>query len=210
MYEEILNRDHVAMQLVEYIYSLNDFSIPQNHTFSYQHMGAILTDTILQAGLNYRNVVEPRVQRVIRNYPDATVTSAFLAIMISEGTYQILDWRHPEKPRRLFELTTFLFRNGIETEADLHTWLLNDINSRSLMNINGIGPKSVDYLKNLVNISTVAIDRHIHNFVKNAGLNIDMYDDIRSIVILAASSMDLLPSKLDHAIWLYMSNGKRD
>lgn len=194
-----------AQKLVSYIESLDDFPIPKNRVYSYDHMGAVLTDTILQAGLNYKTVVAPRVNRVINTYPEAKIVSIFLLTIHRDGPQKILNWNHPEKPQRLLQLTEFLYNHGIESETDLHNWLIPPENSYLLISIKGIGPKTVDYLKNLVKISSVAVDRHIRNFVQNAGIGFVRYEDIQFTVIQAAEILDLSPAVLDHAIWNYMS-----
>jgi hypothetical protein len=35
----------------------------------YGHMGATLTDAVLQSGISYETVVLPRVERILRDYP---------------------------------------------------------------------------------------------------------------------------------------------
>ncbi len=194
-----------AYILANYIQSLDNFSISTEHNYGYDHMGAILTDAILQAGLNYRTVVAPRVKRVITNFPEANVTSIFLNYIHQYGAFHILQWQHPEKPRRLDELTTFLYEKGIETRNDLHKWLVVPQNDNMLMKIRGIGLKTVDYLKNLINLPTVAIDRHVRGFVHNAGISSVDYAELRSIVISAATILDITPTILDYAIWSFMS-----
>lgn len=198
-----------AQLLKNYINSLDNFSVMNNQMGNYKHMGAILTDTVLQAGLNYRTVVEPRVRRVLNNYPEAKITSVFLKTINQFGANSILNWKHPEKPRRLLDVTSLLCSCGVETEDDLKYWLVEPINAQTLRMIKGIGPKTVDYLKNLVDLPSVAVDRHIKNFVKNAGIYCDGYEDIRSIVISAASLLELSPDELDHAIWLFMSTSRQ-
>jgi hypothetical protein len=195
-----------AQLLKQYILSLDDFVLTTKPYEGYKHMGAILTDAILQAGLNYKTVVAPRVQRVIKQYPEALTTSKFLSIIREDGADHVLNWRHPEKPRRLYEITAFLDQLSIDTDKDLHNWLLNKSNSESLLQINGIGPKTRDYLKNLVNISSVAVDRHIRNFVQSAGILNKEYAELQLIVETTANLLKISSSSLDHAIWLYMSS----
>lgn len=194
-----------AYILAKYIQSIENFPVPKNQNYGYDHMGAILTDAILQAGLNYQTVVAPRVRRVLTNYPDADVTSVFLNYIHRDSAFDILQWQHAEKPRRLLELTTFLYEMGIESRDDLYKWLIDPENGDLLIRIRGIGLKTVDYIKNLVNIPTVAIDRHVRNFVHNAGISSLNYTELRSIVINAATILDLSPSNLDYAIWSFMS-----
>jgi hypothetical protein len=50
---------------------------------------------------------------------------------------------------------------------------------QKLLSIKGIGPKTVDYFKILVGVSTAAIDRHLLNFLKLAGLTPAGYRETR-------------------------------
>jgi hypothetical protein len=202
-----INQDNIefAQKLVNYINSLSNFSIPYQHHFCYNHIGATLSDMVLQAGLNYKYVVEPRIRRIIINYPEAKTTTKFYTCLQHVGVNLVLSWNHHEKPRRLLEVTKYFLDKNIETEDNLRDWLLIPTNCYQLMKINGIGPKSVDYLKNLVNLQSIAVDRHIRKFVNLAGMNIQDYSDIQTVVSSTANIMCIEPSILDHAIWLYMS-----
>src|SRR5690606_26204122 len=132
---------------------------------TYEHIGALFTDSVLQAGVNYRTTVFPRVQRVLEEFPDASTTTAFLNAIHQYGANTILDWSHPEKPARLERLTEFFFDQKQETEADLSSWLQDDHNILKMREIRGIGPKTADYMKRLLNIPAIPVDRHIFRFV---------------------------------------------
>lgn len=194
-----------AKLLAEYIDSLNGFSIPNNHNYCYYHMGATLSDLVLQAGLNYRHVVKPRIENIIIMYSGATTTSSFYRVLLTHGANIVLNWNHPEKPRRLTAVTEFFISEAIEKETELQMWLNNPDNCFKLLKIHGIGLKSVDYLKNLVNIPSIAVDRHIRKFVSMAGLDIQNYSEIQDVVQKTANIMSIEYSTLDHAIWQFMS-----
>lgn len=200
-----------ARRLANYILALDDFSIPTTVQFqSYGHMGAILTDAILQAGLNYRTVVAPRVNNVINRYPQANTTVSFLNVIIRDGANRVINWNHHEKPRRLHELSALLFEYRINTEDELREWLINSYSQELLLDIKGVGPKTVDYLKKLVNIQSVAIDRHIRKFVSNSGIHYGEYSEIKKVVEFTADLLDVHRSCLDYAIWSYMSTKKQE
>ncbi len=76
--------------------------------------------------------------------------------------------------------------------------------AQTLIEIKGIGAKTIDYLKNLVGIPTVAVDRHIRKLVLYAGIPVTDYMEIRAIVGREDRS-SVRPDYLDHAIWLYAS-----
>lgn len=192
--------------LAEFVSSLDDFPDATEIRPSHRHMGATIADCILQAGLNYRTVVEPRVRRLRREWPEAATSSGFLSILASLGGNHVLDWRHPEKPRRVMDLTCLLIERGVETEEALGRWLAVPGNGDALWSIKGVGPKTVDYLKTLVGMPCIAVDRHVRTFVKAAGLPSDRYDDVRRVVELAADKLLVNRNALDCAIWTYVAS----
>lgn len=196
-----------AQQLANYVLSLPGFSIDQQPKHTYDHMGAVIADTILQAGLNYRTVVEPRVRDILHKYPEARTTSMFYSLIGQIGVGRVLNWKHHEKISRVFRLTRFFMEAKIEEEEDLRNWLDIPDSIDSLLKLKGIGLKTVDYLKNLVGIPSVAVDRHIRSFITGAGIRKNEYMEIRTIVENAADLLSVSRQSLDHAIWLYLAEG---
>lgn len=192
-----------ARRLADFVASLNDFKINPHEVRSYGHMGATITDAVLQSGLNYRTVVEPRVRCVLHQYPNAKTSSAFLGVMEEVGANRVLNWRHPEKPRRAHELTSFFVRMNVESEESLAWWLLDSNNCRQLTGLKGIGLKTVDYLKCFAGIPAIAVDRHVRRFLHSAGVRRDRYQDVQTAVAYAADLLRVPRSSLDHAIWIY-------
>ena len=121
------------------------------------------------------------------------------------GLHDVLSWSHPEKPTRIGQLTEFLAERNIETEHDLSEWLIVEANSESLRGLRGVGPKTVDYLKSLVGIPAVAVDRHVRTFVGWAGIQMSDYNEIRQLVADAADILMVERHTLDHAIWSYVA-----
>lgn len=197
-----------SRKLVDFIESLGDFVIRSINNRGYGHMGATITDSILQAGLNYKTVVEPRVRAVLEGFPLATTSAKFLGILTEHGANKILSWRHPEKPRRVYELTTFFVAESVDTEECLGQYLRCSTNCEKLLTLNGIGPKTVDYLKNFAGVPAIAVDRHITHFVAVAGINCKSYDEISQTVYTAADLLSASASDLDYAIWEYVSQGR--
>lgn len=168
---------------------------------TYRHMGATLCDTILQAGLNYRTVVEPRVERILSFWPRATSSSLFLERIEAFGLESVLDWRDPVKLERIEKLAAFCVDEGLETEESLRGWLVAEKNALALLAQPGVGPKTVDYLKNLVGLSTIPIDRHMTNFLERAGLQCHSYEERQRALLALACCLDVDPRCLDAAIW---------
>lgn len=195
-----------ALRLKEYIDTIDDFHLIQPEPSPYvNHIGALFTDAILQAGVNYRNVVWPRVCYVLENFPHADTVHSFAEVLNHYGTANILRWNNKEKTRRMQELICFCLDNGIETASDLAVFLKNDINVEELKNIHGIGDKTCDYMKRLLGFDTVAVDRHIRAFIESADIMCRNYYDIKEVVEFAADFMNCARRKLDYSIWMYMS-----
>ncbi len=74
-----------------------------------------------------------------------------------------------------------------------------------LGSIKGVGPKTIDYFKILVGVSTTAIDRHLLNFLGLAGLAPYGYLDAQTIINAAADILSVDRAYFDHSIWQFMS-----
>lgn len=197
-----------ARHLAASVRLLPDFEIPTDIA-RYSTIGPVLTDAVLQSGLNYRTVVAPRVNRLIDRYAEACAdTGSFLYLLRITTSYELLAWNHDEKPRRLLELTEWLVARDVWNLCDLRNWLSCELRAQTLIEIKGIGSKTIDYLKNLVGLPTVAVDRHIRALVSSVGIPVTDYAEIRNIVTLAAGFLAVRPDYLDHAIWLYVSRAR--
>ena len=195
-----------ALRLKEYISQIDDFKFIEPKYCPYiNHVGALFTDTILQAGVNYRSVVWPRVAHVLDTFPYATTVSIFAEILENYGTANVLHWSNAEKVQRMNELVLFCLDNHIETSRQLAEFLRYEQNVNLLKDIHGIGNKTCDYLKRLLGFDTVAVDRHIRSFIESADISSDDYFDIKEIVEFAADFMDKTRRELDYSIWSYMS-----
>ncbi|MEW6068163.1 MAG: hypothetical protein AB1610_07735 [Nitrospirota bacterium] len=65
-------------KLSKYIKSLKDFKIVKpDIPVPYNHMGATITDAMLQAGTTWDTVVKPRIKKLL-NYSEAKTTTGFL------------------------------------------------------------------------------------------------------------------------------------
>ena len=195
-----------ALRLKEFINQMDDFKFVKPEYCPYiDHIGALFTDTILQAGLNYRSVVWPRVAHVLETFPYATTVSVFAEVLDNYGTANVLHWRNADKIQRMNELVWFCIDNRIETSRQLTDFLKYDNNILLLKDIHGIGNKTCDYLKRLLGFDTVAVDRHIRSFMESADIFCDDYFDIKEIVEFAADFMEKPRRVLDYSIWSYMS-----
>ena len=197
-----------AQILAEYVRNLNNFAIQTTIDGDYNHMGAIISDAILQAGTRYATVVRPRIMNIMALYPEVRTTSGFLQLILKIGVKNVLSWHDDEKPNRVVGATEFFIKEGVETQEDLRTWLSQEGNIQKLLSLRGVGPKTADYFKILAGIQTNAIDRHLLKFLEEAGIQVSNYQEAQEIINLTADILGLDRAIFDHSIWKYMSNGK--
>lgn len=196
--------DSKARILCEYIGSLRDFSYVEPEPL-HRHMGAIITDAILQSGLNFETVVKPRVQKILNDHPEAATTTGYLKTIEKTGLNALLDWKDQEKPRRVIEATKLLTREGVETPEQLKVWLENEQNVAKLDAVKGVGNKTLDYFRFLSGIPTAAVDRHLLNFLRKASVSVSGYDEAKKVINRAADILRKNRCCLDQSIWTYMS-----
>ena len=197
--EELCN---YATKLVNFIQT-KEFA-PVTQRKPYYHMGATITDAILQAGLNYHHVVYPRVLKILVEYSDYKTTCDFIILMQVLPLTEIVNFKNSKKLQRIRDLSWFLYNNGIENEDQLAKWLDAEKNVSLLRKVNGIGPKTVDYLKILSGNQAIAIDRHLFTFLEMAGIYHCSYDEASLIYARAAELLNISQYELDKKIWLYM------
>jgi hypothetical protein len=192
-----------AIKLAEYTRSLPDF-VFQRELDCYDHMGALIVDAVLQAGIHYESVVKPRVLRIQRDFPEALSTSAFLEVLSKVGSEKLLDFRG-DKPMRVLEVTCLLRYEGIESVSQLADWLGKKDNKDRLSQIKGIKNKTVEYMRILAGADSIAIDRHLMNFLKAAKIDCVTKDEASKVISATATLLGMNMSHYDHSIWTYMS-----
>lgn len=195
-----------ARVLVDYIQCLESFNtISVERKPVYNHIGALFTDIVLQAGLNYKSVVRPRVIRILNEYPNANTVAKFDDIISEVGLEKLINWRHPVKIQRVLEVVNFSKDRDIDTCQDLLSFLSITPNHIEFLKINGFGFKTLDYTLKLLSHDTVAVDRHIVAFINQAGLTIKDYHSVKKVVEYAADFMNISRTSIDYSIWNYMS-----
>jgi len=192
-------------QIVAQYFESKDFTEDSQKT-PYYHMGATITDSILQAGLNYRSVVYPRVLKLLEGFPDYKTTSDFLILMQIQPLSELIAWRNEEKLKRIFDLTWYLFNQGVENEDELSRWLISTSNAQTLLQIKGIGPKTLDYIGLLSGNQAIAIDRHLFLFLERMGIPNKTYNEAKVIYNKASQILGVSNYQLDQKIWLLMSS----
>lgn len=196
----------LAEQLVEFI-NQKEFE-PVTQRTPYYHMGATITDAILQAGLNYRYVVYPRVLKLLTKFSDYKTTCDFIILMQVIPLMDLVDLKNERKLQCINDLSWFLFNNDIENENQLAVWLDNDKNTYQLRKIKGIGPKTIDYLKMLSGSQAIAIDRHLFAFLELAGIYNRTYLEANLIYSYTSELLGMSKYQLDRKLWLYMSKSR--
>lgn len=194
-----MNSDHIKkiLKLVSYINTHKNKFEPATQRTPYYHMGATITDAILQAGLNYKNVVYPRILTLLTQYSDYRTTSDFIILIQTIPLTRLIKWKNEIKIKRIMALTWFFYNNEIENEIKLALWLNDPSNIKDLSRIKGIGPKTIDYLKMLSGNQTIAIDRHLFKFLEIAGILVKTYEEAQLIFCKAADILDMSPYILD-------------
>jgi hypothetical protein len=201
-----MSLDLDAQRLVQYIQSRTDFVVRKVDP-PYGHMGATLADTVLQANNRYSSVT-PRVQRILTRWPNATTVTVVLDLLESVSTMTFLNWNGVDRAERFDSILSLLNRERVETETDLQTWMTKDANLQKLRAIHGVGPKTVDYLKIMVGLQSIAIDRRLLTFLSGAGIAVNPgdYNTAREILRHAAVLLSIPPADFDHSIWRYIGD----
>lgn len=96
-----MSQNNEINKLINFIENHQDFNIiKSNSCFYNNHLGAVLTDIILQAGLNYRTVVLPRVLRVYNEFYSANNLDGLLGTINEIGLNNFLNWQNEIKLNR--------------------------------------------------------------------------------------------------------------
>jgi hypothetical protein len=185
---------------------------PVSASRGWTHMGAVICDAGLQAGINYTTVVLPRLRRLVELWPAATTTSAFVAQLATDDLGAILQWRGQKKLAVIAGIANVLATAHIETPAQLAAIYADSqaaMTLSSLRRVKGVGPKTIDYLAILVGSSQhVAIDQHLRGFARDAGIADLTYDGLRTLYAAAAHRRGWRLGDLDAAIWRYQANAR--
>lgn len=193
--------------LIEFIENNPDFNIiKSNICFYNNHLGAVLADIILQAGLNYKTVVFPRVLNIYKNYESANDLNGLLTILEQTNISEFLQWKNEIKISRFKSVIEYLLENGISDSYALSIHLQNPIHANEFLNIQGIGNKTLDYFLKLMNVETIAVDRHIINFLVKADIEFVNYNSAKKIVEYTADILEISRRDMDYSIWKFMSN----
>lgn len=168
---------------------------------TYVHVGALLADAVLQAGLSYRSVVLPRVRRILKEFPNADRVGTLICIVKEGDSSNFLNWQHPTKTVRFERLVSYLYESKVDTTEDIREALKCDKFCTELESLHGVGPKTIDYMGCLVGIESIAVDRHIRTFAIRAGVIIDDYNFLKNTFCCAADLLSISRREFDAWVW---------
>lgn len=172
------------------------------------HFGAVIADSVLQAGVNYGTVVRARVDRICIQFPEAATLSGLMSTLEVRSAADFLLWTHPVKVNRFLSLTEFFECRGLETTNHISDWVQGRHSRQELLSLHGIGPKTFDYLACLVGVDCIAVDRHVRTFASEAGVQLKDYESLKAAVSFAADLLEMSRRDFDSWIWKTIS-GRR-
>jgi hypothetical protein len=200
-------------KLVAYIKSCG-LQIPVRNP-PHEHVGSIIADAVLQVRFRWKTHVGPRLERMRDMYPNAATISGLSGLLKTRGAQELLNWHGEDEIERFRQSINFFKKERVETFDNLREWLESDNNrDRLVIKIPGndkagipkIGNATADYYRVLVGLpDAVKVDSLVRNFLTDAGLEVKkyVYEELRSIVQLAAKQLGKRPIDLDGAIWNY-------
>ncbi|MCY0930208.1 hypothetical protein OTB20_29260 [Streptomyces sp. H27-H1] len=169
------------------------------------HMGAVICDASFHARCKYEAALRPRLLRLQADWPDAATVRGFQGRLATEDLALAMDFNDSRKVATAHAITGLLAANGVDTRDDLHAWLDHQANRAALRTVKGVGPKSIDYIGNLVGRSQVAVDVHLRAFAADAGVPELRYEQLRTVYEEAAVLLGHDEGALEHAIWRHQS-----
>jgi hypothetical protein len=191
-----------AAALAAYIRQLRDFDFVKRGE-PYGHMGATITDAILQAGMRYHAQVLPRARRLVEHHPEAATSSGFQRLL-AQQTPEIVVGIQGRKAVWIQQMTDFFVERRIETTDDLRSWLSVAEHIHLLFQLKGVGLKTANYLKLLAGLlDSVAVDTHIRAFLATVGIVPTDDHAAGALVAEAAAILNVSPAQLDASIWAY-------
>lgn len=167
------------------------------------HMGAVICDVSFQARRKYESTIRPRLLQLQSAWPDAVTVRGFQARLATEDLGVAMKFNSPGRVATAHALTDLLAARGVDTRDDLHDWLGHADNRAVLRQVKGVGPKSVDYIGNLVGRSQVAVDVHLRAFAAVAGVTALPYEQLRAVYEETAACLGHEPGGLEHAVWRF-------
>lgn len=169
------------------------------------HMGAVICDASFQARRKYESTIRPRILQLQAAWPDAATVRGFRRRLATEDLAVAMKFSSPRRVATAQGIADLLAGSGVDTRDDLYAWLDDEANRVILQKVKGVGPKTVDYIGNLVGRSQVAVDVHLRAFAADAGVSGLKYEQLRAAYEQTAALLGQEPGGLEHAVWRFKS-----
>lgn len=170
-------------------------------------MGAVICDASFQARRKYESTIRPRILQLQAAWPDAATVRGFQTRLATEDLAVAMNFNSPGRIATAHGITDLLVANGVDTRNDLHAWLDHEAGRSALLavRVRGVGPKTVDYIGNLVGRSQIAVDVHLRAFAAEAGVARLKYEHLQEVYEETAALLGHEPGGLEHGVWRFMS-----
>lgn len=194
-----------AERLLEYM-DAHGIDGGQQITRGWHHIGALITDSVLQRRQKYKATVYPRVQALVEEWPDAATTSGFRARINQGGLSDIIRWNGQQRLQQIEDMVAVFDALEIEDVETLHKRLQpgpkRDEFRTVLRKVRHVGPKTVDYMDILAGVETgTAVDSRIKKHMKSAGVSNLTYSHVQGVMRKAADLRKWRHGDLDAALW---------
>jgi hypothetical protein len=141
------------------------------------------------------------VRRIIALYPNAVTTNALVEILRHKQVNDFLAWDHSVKVERFANLVLMLHELQVSDAHDLRVRLQQEQFCIALQRLQGIGPKTVDYMACLSGLESVAVDRHIRSYASKAGVEGTEYQFLKRVFCFAADLLSISRRGFDAWVW---------
>jgi hypothetical protein len=172
----------------------------------YTRMLPLVVDASLQAAINYERIVLPRVQHVVARYPWCVYTADAVELLRAVGVEEVLQWKGQAKQALFRDILQVLVDYDLASVAALADWITTDHARSTLLQINGLGSKTFDYIRLLCGQEAFPLDRHLARFLAIAGVDRQKLDHVRIQTLLTESchQLGIDPRTTERRLWLLM------
>ncbi len=171
------------------------------------HLGSVIVDAVLQARQSYKNTVAPRVVEFERNQPGAVTLEGFLAFLETGELREAIRWHGATRLNRIGLIAAALADCNVDTVSDLHDAFAAEVTDKvleyRLRQIDGVGRKTVNYLRILSGIDACAIDMRLKRFAAEAGIGNLSVRHLEEVIAEAAREAHTTLRAIDAAMWAY-------
>lgn len=164
----------------------------------------LIADSVLQQGMNYKNFVLPRLMHIRTYFCNIHCISQLSTSL--EDIENILQVKNKRKVNTFKNIIELFQKENIETYHDIVRWLSDENNFCKLLEINGFGAKTLDYMLNLFGYQNIPIDRHLFSFLQICTINTNNYQYASKIFNNVADRNNFCKIAFDKEIWNYVKN----